>query len=87
MDQSLPFIHFAGGAWLHGKDVAVHGDAEIRELRAETSSCKKVRGSREVVITVEEYKALRDKWTCGGSIGYRDARLTRAALAYLGVNV
>lgn len=86
MTQSLPFIHFAGGAWLHGKDVAVHGDNEIRELRAETCGGKKVPGSKEVVITVAEYEALRDKWTCGGSIGYGDARLARAALAYLGVN-
>lgn len=27
---NLPFIHFAGGAWLHGKDVAVHGNDEVR---------------------------------------------------------
>lgn len=87
MAQSLPLIHFAGGTWLNGKDVAVYGDDEIRELRAETWSSKKVRGSKEVVITVAEYNALREQWTCGGSIGYRDARLTRAALAYLGVNV
>jgi hypothetical protein len=86
MSQPLPFIHFAGGVWLHGKDVAVHGDSEIRELRAETCGGKKVPGSREVVITVAEYEALREQWTRGGQVGRGDARLARAALAYLGVN-
>ena len=85
--NKLPFINFAGGAWLYGKDVAVCGDSEVRELRAESCGGKIIPGSKQVVISVAEYEALRDEWTKGGELARGDARITQAALSYLGVNV
>ena len=86
-NKTLPFIKFAGGAWLHGKDVAVYGNDEVRELRAETCGGKTVPETRQIVMSVAEFEALESAWTEGGALAYRDACITRAALSYLGHNI
>lgn len=39
-ENDLPFLHFVGGAFFCNETVAVHGDDEVRKLKAETVSGK-----------------------------------------------
>ena len=81
-----PFRHFAGDCWLNGKAVAVYGDENGVQLRAETTGFKHVPGTRVDEMTREQYEALRESWA-EGCLDRSDARIQQRALNYLGLEV
>lgn len=81
---SWAFRHFAGDAYLNGKNVAVYNERhnpEIRQLRLETTGGKCLNTK---TISKDEYAALRDEWTDG--VSENDARVTQRALNYMGLD-
>lgn len=79
------FMRFVGNAWLFGKDVAAYEvDGGVR-LVPETLSGKSIGASK--TVTAPEFESLMDLWTKGGALARGDARITQAALAYVGVEV
>lgn len=81
-----PFLRFAGNCWLNGKAVVVYGDADVVQLRAETTGGKPVPGARVEEMPVDQYEALHESWM-DGCIDLGDARIQQRALRHLGLDI
>lgn len=79
------FIKFVGGAWLYGKDVAAYETADGIKLTPESTGGKVIGAS--VTVNPEEFESLQDQWTEGGALYPHDARITAAALRYVGIDI
>lgn len=77
------FIKFVGGAFLHGKDVVAYklSGGDVR-LVVETCGAKTI--GRSAVVSAEKFDELQEVWTDGGKLQRGDARVTAAALKFLG---
>lgn len=76
------FIRFVGQCWLDGRDVAAYKvDGGVR-LTPETTGGKIIGASK--TVSEDEFESLLGLWTEGGRLFRGDARITSAALDYLG---
>lgn len=84
MASKAKFVRFVGNAWLNGKDVAAYKVAEGIRLTPETTGGKIIGASE--TVSEAAFESLMERWTDSGALHRGDARITQAALSYLGID-
>ena len=81
-DEEMKFVKFAGGAFLHGKDVAIYESAGVFKAAVETTGGKTL--MRKNIGDAEDLETFIEKISNGGAIQYQDAQRTANALKAVG---
>lgn len=82
--DDMKFVKFAGGAFLHGKDVAIYEKNGVYTAAVETTGGKVL--MRKTIGSAADLEDFTEGISGSGAIQYQDAQRTAKALRAVGFN-